>query len=68
MEIMTKEWVMPTFVLFTKQKSSLDIHGEVIKETGENNSCLTGRMEISSNSAGNGLHFFCGICYYLTPS
>lgn len=65
---MTKEGVTPSSVLFTKQKSSPDIHGGVRKETGENNSGLTGRTEISSNSTGNSLHFFCGVCYYLTPS
>lgn len=68
MEIMTKEGGNTNFVLFTKQKKSPDIHEGVVKETGESNSCLTGRMEISSNSTGNGLHFFCGVCYYLTPS
>lgn len=37
-------------------------------EKRENNSCLTGRMAISSSSTGNGLCFCCGVCYSLTPS
>lgn len=68
MKITTKRGLTPTFVLFTKQKKSPDIHGRVVKETGETKSFLTGRTEISSNNTANGLHFFCGVCYYFTSS
>lgn len=40
MEIMRKEQVMPTFVLFTKLKKSPDIHGRVIKEERQEKTIL----------------------------
>lgn len=48
---MMKKEVAPALLqLLTELKKSPDIHGKVVTRRGENNSCLTGRMEMLSST------------------